>query len=589
MNTTILSGRRIGRILGVLTIICGAASSVGALTYLDQKPLAEEVNASAQPWTGSSTNIKVPLIAWGGDIQTILANGGAKRTQSGSVFAKQGLQLDLYREDVFSKQVESYLKGETPFLRGTMGMLNMASELTESQPFTEMVVIYQLTWSAGGDALVVKDSIQRPIDLKGKTIALQAYGPHVDYLTTVLASVGLSTNDVTLKWMPDLFEVDASSSSPAMALLEDGSVDAAMAIIPDALALTSGGNVGTGAEGSVKGAEILLSTKTADKVIADVYAVRKDFYQKYPGVVEKFVAGLAEAEEELNKLAQAKGSAWNQIVSQSAGILLDDTGATEDMNGMFLDARFVGLGGNQKFFANPSNPRRFEALNTEIQSAFVSMGLLKGTSDIAKARFDYDGIRRDKGVTVRSEAPRFDQAAVSAVVNRRTQMDSLEEGELYAFEIYFRPNQNSFSSDLYQGEFDKVIELVSIYGGALLTIEGHSDPTSYLRSKKNNSPSIVLSRVKQSAKNLSFSRANAVKDSLMGYASGVGITLDASQFGVVGHGVMKPNTSGASFDPDGDIALSSAPRTREEWEATRRVVFRLIQIEAEADVFEPLF
>ena len=50
-----------------------------------------------------------------------------------------------------------------------------------------------------------------------------------------------------------------------------------MAISPDALKLTSNGTVGTGSEGSVKGARMLLSTKTASRIIADVYAVRKDY------------------------------------------------------------------------------------------------------------------------------------------------------------------------------------------------------------------------------------------------------------------------------------------------------------------------
>jgi outer membrane protein OmpA-like peptidoglycan-associated protein len=522
-------------------------------------------------------------------MQTVLANGNQAKTASGSIFDQQGLEIELFREDIFSKQVEAYLKGETPFLRGTVGMLNMAAEVTNAQSNTEMIAIYQLTWSAGGDALVVKDSIKRPTDLKGKTIALQAYGPHVDYLTTVLGSMGLSVDDVTLKWVPDLFEIDASSSSPAMALMGDPSIDAAMVIIPDALALTSGGNIGTGAEGSVKGAKILLSTKTADKIIADVYAVRKDFFQKYPDVVERFVSALIIAESRLSGYASAAGKDWKEALTSSAALILDDAGATEDMEGMYIDARFAGLGGNRKFFTNPNDLRRFDALNTEVQAAFLSMGLIGKQTKIAAASFDYDAIARSTGVAQRVEAPRFDLNAVSAVVSRRQQLDTLDQGELFSFEIYFQPNQQEFLADLYEAEFNRVLELMSIYGGALLTIEGHSDPTSYLRGKKEGSQELILSRVKQSARNLSYSRANAVKDSLIGYADSNGVTVDSSQFGIVGHGVMKPNTAGASYEADGDIALSSAPRTREEWEATRRVVFRLVQIEAESEVFEPLF
>ena len=68
-------------------------------------------------------------------------------------------------------------------------------------------------------------------------------------------------------------------------------------IIPDALALTSSGTIGTGAEDSVKGARILLSTKTANRIIADVYAVRSDYFESNRAEVEKFVQGLIQGEE----------------------------------------------------------------------------------------------------------------------------------------------------------------------------------------------------------------------------------------------------------------------------------------------------
>ena len=54
----------------------------------------------------------------------------------------------------FSQQVRDYLQGDSPYLRGTLGMVNMASELLSRDPRTKPVVVYQMTWSAGGDALV---------------------------------------------------------------------------------------------------------------------------------------------------------------------------------------------------------------------------------------------------------------------------------------------------------------------------------------------------------------------------------------------------------------------------------------------------
>ena len=203
--------------------------------YIDYEPLDQVLSLNVGEV--NTRNVKVPIITWGGDIATLLANGNQLRTASDSIFGRKGLSYNLYREDVFTRQVKSYISGETPYLRGTVGMVSAAAELLNQDPRTAPVVIYQMTWSAGGDALVVKSSIRSAADLKGKTIALQAYGPHVDYAARILKDAGLSFNDVNIRWLPDLTGTD---NSPATALYESD-VDAAFVIIPDALALTSGG------------------------------------------------------------------------------------------------------------------------------------------------------------------------------------------------------------------------------------------------------------------------------------------------------------------------------------------------------------
>jgi outer membrane protein OmpA-like peptidoglycan-associated protein len=567
-----------------------APVKIQAVDYEPLRKVSDVVRVQPRAWQGNGSRLKVPMIAWGGDIQTILANGNSKSTASGSLFDKAGLQVELFREDRFLKQLEMYLTGETPFLRGTLGMMNLAAEVTNRNPDTTMVLIYQLTWSAGSDAIVVRDGIRTPADLKGKTVVLQSFGPHVDYLATILKSAGLDPRDITWKWVPDLFEVAADSVSPAMAMLEDSSVDAAMVIMPDAQILTSGGRVGTGAEGSVRGAHILLSTKTADRVIADVYAVRMDFLHKYPAVVEKFVKALVDAEAEMRRLARSDAGGWRQLLSASAGLLLDDSNATGDMEQMFREADFAGIPGNVLFFKDQNHPRRAWKIMAEIQESMTSIGLMSGKVNIGLPPFDFQKLAGAASVPVAaSETPRFDTNAVSRLISRRQSQDTLGEGELFSFEIYFKPNQQTFPADLYKGEFDRAIELISTYGGALLTVEGHSDPIGYLKKKKDGEPGLVLERYKQSALNLSISRANAVRESLIEYAGTQGMDMDPSQFAVIGHGVMKPNTPNVTYDPDGDLGLQSAPRTKEEWDATRRVVFRIIQVEAEEEAFTPLF
>jgi outer membrane protein OmpA-like peptidoglycan-associated protein len=563
----------------VLGLGLGFAAHAAAPAYVQAPPLAGTLDKVAVKDVAPGPT-QVPLITWGGDIATIYANGNQQSTAKGSPFAAEGLDLKLVREDVFAKQIESYLTGQSPYLRGTLGMVNMAADLLEKDPRTKPVVIYQLTWSAGGDTLVVKPGIGSAKDLKGKTVALQAYGPHVDYLTKILADAGLSTSDVKIKWEPDL----TGSKNTAMAAFQQADVDAAFVITPDAMVLTSGGTVGSGAEDSVKGARILLSTKTANRIIADVYAVRSDYFKSNRKQVEGFVHGLMVGEEKLRELVRAKGARateYKATMGAAAKMLLDSAQAIADAEGLYGDAEFVGHAGNVSFFADANYPRNLDNLNHEIQASFASIGLVAGRTKLAGAGWEYNKLKQGLSTTAVAETQRFDQGQVAAVVTRKQQQGTLEQGQLFSFEIFFEPNQNNFTVDLYEKAFAKVVDLASTYGGALITVEGHSDPMAYLREKKANQPEVVLGRVKQSAKNLSLSRAVAVRDSIIAYAKGRNIGLDPSQFAVVGHGISKPKSGVCGEDP-------CAPKSEREWRDNMRVEFRIIQVEAESDVFKPL-
>lgn len=569
------------RALALLSLVASCYSSgVFAAPKTVESPALATVLKNAVVGEVVAGTTQVPLITWGGDIATIFANGNQAGTVRGSLFASEGLDLKLLREDVFARQVEAYIAGRSPYLRGTLGMINMAADALARDPRTKPVIVYQMTWSAGGDALVVKPGIGSARDLRGKTVALQAYGPHVDYLSKILADAGLSTADVKIRWLPDL----TGSSNTPMAAFQQAGVDAAFVITPDALVLTSGGTVGSGAEDSVKGARILLSTKTANRIIADVYAVRADYLQKNRRQVEGFVHGLMLGEEKLGALVRgksARAAEYKATMAAAARLLLDSEQALSDAEGLYGDAEFVGHKGNVEFFADPNYPRGLDRLTREIQAAFAAIGLVRGGATLAAAGWDYKRLREGLVAADAPEAQRFDQGQVAAVITRKQQQGTLGEGELFAFEIFFQPNQNSFSADLYQDAFAKVIDLASTYGGALITIEGHSDPMGFLRDKKEGRPEVVLGQVKQAGKNLSLSRAVAVRDSVLGYARGKGITLDESQFAVVGHGIAKPKSGLCGSDP-------CPPKNEREWRDNMRVEFRLIQVEAEASVFKPL-
>lgn len=535
------------------------------------EPFSKRVKVSVKNYKSSSW-LKVPLITWGADIVTIHANGGKTKTVSGSSFDKNTLKVELFREDDFQKQVEMFLSGEIVFLRGTMGMINMAADITNKNNKTKLVVVYQHSWSAGGDVLVVKQGIRSVKDLKGKTISIQSYGPHVDYMMKLLSDANLSIRDVNIIWTRDL--VGPEGDTP-MAHFYKSNVHATFVIIPDALALTSDGTVGTGAEDSVKGAKILLSTKTANRVISDVYAVRKDYFDANKGKVQSFVHALLIAEEEVKDIFKnTKSSTYRKLMTDGATILLDSAQAGGEVAGMYYDAEHVGFNGNVKYFKDSTYPRNFDRHTNEIQKAFISLKLLSKTTPLDQGDWNYTDFKSGLKYADLKEASRFDSDEVTEVIARKQMQDTLDESALFAFRIFFKPNQNTFTVDYYRDEFNKVIELSATYGGAIITVEGHSDPMEYLRKQKEGAQQVVLNRIKQAAKNLSYSRANAVRDEIIAYASNQGITLDPNQFATIGYGITKP--------------VYDIPKTEKEWLENMRVEFKIIQVEAESDVFVPL-
>jgi outer membrane protein OmpA-like peptidoglycan-associated protein len=570
-----------GTLLVILALTMAASPAFGQkVKYLEApKPLNVVLTGSPKSVRGAGAT-KLPVITWGGDIATIYANGGST-TSKGSIFDEEGLEIEIFREDNFVTQAQKCLDGETPYLRGTMGMINLAGA-TFAAKGVNLMPFYQLTWSTGGDAMVVRGAIKRVRDLRGKKIALQAYGPHLEYLGKVLADDGLSFRDVTLMWLPDLtlppYDTKGVATDPASAMRVDPTIDAAMVIIPDALALTSGGNVGTGAEMSVKGAKILLSTKTASRIIADVYAVRSDYLERNRREVEKLTHTLLRAQEALQLLQQQKSSRQAehlQLLGKAADILLGSPQATADAEALLGDCEFVGYPGNVAFFTGQGTLRNFERLTSEIQSSLLSLGLLSAKAPLNHANWDYAklsaGLKNTAGVTLTK--PAFDPKKVEKKLAVETETWA-EEGTLFLSEINFEPNQNDFPESKYAVDFQKALELAQTYAGALFVVEGHSDPLGVLKARQQNESLAVINQMTQSAKNLSYERAQAVVKGFLAYAKRRGIALDESRFVPAGLGISTPK-----YNP---------PKTKEEWAANRRVVFRLKQVEAELTEFTPL-
>jgi len=561
-------------VLFSLLSMCSAQAAPGKVEYLEAKPLTKVVTPRLKPIEAGSKIVYV--ITWGGDVSLVYG------VQEG-LFRQEGLDITLSLENDFAKQVQAVLDGKTPYLRGTMGMINAAAEVFKAAG-TDLVVIVQLTWSTGGDTMTVRPSVRTPNDLKGKTIALQLFGPHMDYMTNLLHSAGIRPSQATLRWLKELtlptYDTQGAIVDPVSAFAADDKVDAVMAISPDALKLTSGGTVGTGAEGSVKGARILLSTKTASRVIADVYAVRKDYFDTHRAQVQKFVHAVLSSQEALTALLANKPSQqakYRQVLAKSADLLLGAPQATADVESMLEDCEFVFHAGNVAFFTGVGTTRTLTTLMEEIQPAFIDMGLLTTRVALQSAGWDYNQLAAGLKHTRVVATAKFDPGRAQQAVEKQLAVEPgawETEGTLFVIEIAFDPNQSIFAEDRYAKDYQKALQVAQTYGGALVVIEGHSDPLGILQARQKGERTEMLDQMRQVAKNLSLARASSVRSSFLQYGKDHGIHIDQSQFIAIGRGVEAPK-----FDP---------PRTKDEWAANRRVRFVIKQVEAELTEFKPL-
>ena len=157
-------------------------------------------------------------------------------------------------------------------------------------------------------------------------------------------------------------------------------------------------------------------------------------------------------------------------------------------------------------------------------------------------------------------------------MQRRQAQGTLEETQIFPEGvIYFKLNQTSFSASQYQADFDELIVFLQKLGGAVVVIEGHTDPSKYNKYRERGESDVVLRKIEQEGRQLSRQRAVAVRQSIMSYAESKGILLDQSQFTVSGVGLDKP--------------AIAVPTKRAEAELNMRVVFRVLSLEAEEDVW----
>ncbi len=431
---------------------------------------------------------------------------------------------------------------------------------------------------------MAREQLKTLNDLRGKDgkvrIACQQGGPHVGLLFDSLDAAQVKRDEVEIVWVPDL----TGENGPAELFRKDKTIDACCVITPDLIGLTGGlDSVGSGAEGTVAGAHMINSTAQMSRSIADVYAVRSDWYQQHQDTVEKFVAGYLKATDQLVKMrndfekSQRMTEDYKKILAMSQSIFGTDVLPTleVDAHGLLLDCAFVGLPGQLAFFEDQGNLNGFEPKMKKALDLATEWGYASNRTGFAPPGLDYKKIANVAGlayVTKSAEAG----GRIAESFDFAPDAD-LDDKTIVSFTINFEPNQSQFSADQYGAEFNRAIQAASTFGNAVVVVRGHADPTQTLRElirsgmekkliKTSGTPpnrkyflkgrpldvdsiDLIVSLIKsgefegtqykpretmQAALNLSHARAMAVTNSLIEFAKRQQVNLDSSQMQPVG-------------------------------------------------------
>jgi len=215
----------------------------------------------------------------------------------------------------------------------------------------------QVDWSNGGDGVVVRQNIRSVADLKGKSIALAEHSPSHYLILNLLINAGVQPSEVDFRFTEDAFQAAAAFNA-------DKRLAACVSWAPDIYKLAE-----------QPGNKLLVSTATANKLIADVMFARADFVRDNPKIVDGIVRGFFDAVEELKDEGKRRRAA--DVMAKAYNLPPDEAMA------MLGDAHSTNYAENKDFFLNQNNPTNFERYWETASTLYLKLG-----SIASAVRFD---------------------------------------------------------------------------------------------------------------------------------------------------------------------------------------------------------
>jgi len=481
--------------------------------------------------------VRFPINVWPGWAPIILANAGMEPSDQSVFFKKHGFYVRLSVVDDPVKARDLFASGQSHILWGTLDMIALFAPELVKDSRTVPVVCQQIDWSAGGDGVVARGSINNINDFrstggKKKKVVLAQNSPSHYLIMSLLVDAGIDPADVDFRWAAD-------APSAAKIFVQDSSFDAFVGWAPDIYNVSE----------KLPGARLIVTTSTANHLIADVWAVRNDFFRDHPEVVSGLVRGIFEGmdmvRKDTKKAAQALAMAFKIPEEDCVKMIGDDGGIATG------DAHLTNYRENENFFLDPFNPSNFEVVWNSASTIYKSLGTIstivppskvKASKVLAAMASEYRGVKDLSQIT-------FKPDAVLKMTAEAGAGQVLTKSVMIAFE----PNKSVLNP-----EYDKSIpatleeigQLAGRFGNAYIVIEGNTDA-----SKKGLVP---VDLVRQ----LSYERASSVRKAIMEKYS-----FDPNKFKVVGNGWENP------------VAGATDPSNPEHNKKNRRVEVKVFPLE----------
>lgn len=488
-------------------------TTVQEYSYVPQEKLPPVEGVSTYQWDEAEKVVKFPINMWVGWLPIVAANHGFAPNEESIFFKEHGFKVDLTLIDDPVVARDTYASGRSHVLWGTMDMMVLFAPELLKDSRTAPRIVQQIDWSAGGDGIVVRGGIDSVKDLRGKTIVYAQNSPSQYYVNALLINAGVQPGEVTHKYTSSAFEA-------AAAFVADSSIDACASWAPDIYTIPE----------KVQGTRILSTTADANKLIADVWAIRADFAKDHPEVVKGLVEGIFKGMDEVKKNPE-----------QAAGWMAEGFGLpVEEVNAMMADAHLTNFAENTSFFLNQNNPTGFEHTWESITFVYRELGLINSPVRFDQVMdFTYIKQLETEGV-FKDQKDEYTTRFVPQNYTKVTAEAPLLTQEL---RINFFPNSSVLhelarddvgqiiEGKLYDPLVDKTVERAAVTAGqfdaAVIAITGHTDA-----SMKGRVPF-------EAVQSLSERRAEAVRDELIKKYK-----FDANKFVVKGMGWNQP------ADPD---------------------------------------